>query len=322
MRSRKKVLSFECDDKGSVTILFAASAMTLFSLIGMGIDYGRAVSMKADLQAAADAAALAAAGAMTSQMGERRARADSVFADNAKAHSNVSDVKGTLSTLESKDYGTVYRYQGSAKVETMMLGLVSIEELPVSVEAQAVARSIGTEIVIALDTTGSMTWGSKFSDATAMVEDALEAMKAASGPRDFFVGFVPFTDRANIGTDRKNWIDVKGMDMSQFEPGDDIPGPGKAKILANWNGCVEPREERIGGFDWALDDDRPTGSKGWFKPSMQGFYNTPEWRDPYCNDELAGPYRRSRRRDARGSRKLRNRAAPAGSMRAWSGRGG
>jgi Flp pilus assembly protein TadG len=291
MERQNAVRSLKRDEKGSVTILFAASAVTLLSLIGMGIDYGRARSMQADLQAGADAAALAAASAMTNSMASRSARADSVFQDNARAHSHVSDVRGQLTSVDNPDYGAVYRYTGSANVETLMLGLINIDELPVNVEAEAIARSSGTEIVIALDTTNSMTWGTKFSDATEMVEDALEAMKAAAGPRDFFVGFVPFTDRVNIGTHRSNWVNVNGMDMSQFEPGDDIPGPGKAKILDDWNGCVEPREERIGSYNWALDDDRPTGSKGWFKPSMKGFYNTPEWREPKCNDEIVGPYR-------------------------------
>ena len=63
---------FAGDRKGNVAIIFALTLMPIALLTGMGIDYTSAASKKAMLDAAADAAALAAV--TPTLMADRRSR--------------------------------------------------------------------------------------------------------------------------------------------------------------------------------------------------------------------------------------------------------
>lgn len=59
-RLRDRAASLRKAKAGNVTIVFAFSLVPMIGLIGYGVDYGVAITDKAKLDAAADAAAIAA----------------------------------------------------------------------------------------------------------------------------------------------------------------------------------------------------------------------------------------------------------------------
>ena len=56
MRTLKKFID---DKRGNVAMIFSLSAIGLFGIVGLSLEYGRATTVKASISAAADAAALA-----------------------------------------------------------------------------------------------------------------------------------------------------------------------------------------------------------------------------------------------------------------------
>ncbi|MCI4679315.1 pilus assembly protein TadG-related protein [Rhodoblastus acidophilus] len=57
---RRKIVAFREETSGSVVLLFAFAVVGIALIVGLTLDYGRALSMKGTLKTAADAAALAA----------------------------------------------------------------------------------------------------------------------------------------------------------------------------------------------------------------------------------------------------------------------
>jgi len=94
----------------------------------------------------------------------------------------------------------------------------------------------------------------------ATVQGTLNDLEAYTGEDNVYISVVPFQDRVNIGTDRDDWL--------------------AAAAPADWNGCVEPRENAVPGFDFMLDDIRPAMAafdpndavtSGWGNTKCPGF---------------------------------------------------
>jgi len=124
------------------------------------------------------------------------------------------------------------------------MGGFGMSDMKVTVDSKAtIGSTVGAEVSIAIDTTNSMAFGSSWNHTMGTIEKLMEDMQKFTGDDDFYVTLVPFQDRVNIGkhnVNGKSWLDAKGFDMD------------------DWDGCVEPREEKKGAFKWMLDDDSPT----------------------------------------------------------------
>ena len=75
------------DERGNVALLFGLMALPLFVLMGGAVDYGTAVSVSSELQAASDAAVLAAASLPADASPDQRVGvAANLFSTNVAAH--------------------------------------------------------------------------------------------------------------------------------------------------------------------------------------------------------------------------------------------
>jgi Flp pilus assembly protein TadG len=108
MRSLTGLMNrFRKDQRGNIAVIFAVACVPLISAVGFAIDYSEAMRVKAKLQSAADAAAVAsisqnssgwlAASKMTSNGPVTSAQADAMNIFNG----NVSAVNSTLFTLNT-----------------------------------------------------------------------------------------------------------------------------------------------------------------------------------------------------------------------------
>lgn len=229
------------DRSGNVTSIFAFGIIAVTTLAGGAVDLSMLQAHKSRLQAAADAAALAAA----SPAGKKdpHAAAAAVFDAHRRA-----DRSGPSAAHKLSKNGEVYRVDASASPELYLLGAFGMAPREVHVFAEAVAATAGgIELAIAYDATSSMSFGSSWSDARDALGAALQSLQSKARPGEFRVSFAPFNDRVNIGVDRAAWLTG------------DIPAEAEDDgwTFADWEGCAEPREETIGSFDWALDDDVP-----------------------------------------------------------------
>ena len=95
--------SFGCDRKGNVAIILALCLVPAVFLIGMALDYSSAIQRRSQLNAATDAAALAAVtpSMMTQSNAAAQTAATNIFNAEASAMSGVSNTNPTVTITSS-----------------------------------------------------------------------------------------------------------------------------------------------------------------------------------------------------------------------------
>jgi hypothetical protein len=252
--------------------------------LGAAIDVSSSHSAERELSYAADAAALVGARDLDLKKSEREQVALDYFRSNS---SHLGKTYSASASVEILDDGARVTVEG--KKDTTLLQLVGVDSLPLKVVAEA--RSGGVtiephpiEIVLVMDTTQSMRSISKsWDDAVKVVAETFDMLvgeddassksgKDKTNPKDeVFISFVPLGDRINVGTDKTKWI--------------------KGSAPKNWNGCLEPREEKIGSLQYALSDTKPTG-KNKFEasiPGKTGGLSKFGSGYPHCPAKITGP---------------------------------
>jgi Flp pilus assembly protein TadG len=237
---------------GAVAMIFALSALPLLMMTGAVVDLRRLAAARSNLQATADAAALAGVDALRQNTNPTLAATNYV-----NAAFEGSAVRATLSPPPDIQ-GNAVKVTVNLSVPMTFMKLARFNEVSIKAEATATFGAGGdggaeaAEIVLALDTTGSMGLTGSDGDQTRM-----EAAKAASkklinkvmfkpdGSQDpnVRVGLVPFAQYVNVGLQYRNesWIDNT---QDYTKPGGQVcgtiyqtwdPGPPRRVQKTCWN---------------------------------------------------------------------------------------
>ena len=148
-----KPSSFIKNNNGSITIMFVFMMVGILLTVGAAVDMGRAYNAKSDLQNALDAALLAAARESLKDDGDIQAVADAFvksnweneYGGNKYPKVNVSSPEAGIVT------GTI-----SYVLPTSFLRVAGMKNLKVGADGEVNMGLGELEIVLALDTTGSM----------------------------------------------------------------------------------------------------------------------------------------------------------------------
>lgn len=195
---------FGADASGAVAIVFALSVIPMLVAAGVAIDYSRALSVKSELQKAADAGVLAARSSMGDAQSAAKLRATGVVKANENVLHNAV-VAEPIVNLEDGSAKVTLR----ADMPTTLTKLLGINTLPIEVTAKAMAGSQALEIALVLDNTGSMR-----NDMDALKQAASELTQtvfaAAPTGGQLRVAVVPFVGAVNIGNgpSRTSWMDM------------------------------------------------------------------------------------------------------------------
>lgn len=140
---RRTIQHFKTDARGNVAMLFAMMSLVIFGVIGLAIDVGRAYGVRAELQQAADAAALAAAAKTDASEAQRIDIAKAIFRANtanslAGAIEPVIDQTGSGSSL-------AIEITVDTGIPTTFANVAGISSLQVSVASAAYVGSTGSE---------------------------------------------------------------------------------------------------------------------------------------------------------------------------------
>lgn len=196
------------------TLPLAAIAMLLSAgLIGGGVDISRAYLAQNRLQAACDAGVLAGRKAVKSDGYDETAEdaAKSYFAANFDQTNEGS--RNTIFNSESEDNGNTVSGSATAELDTTIMKIFGMKDFDLSVSCSASLGVGNSDIMMVLDTTGSM----KFTpDGDYIVETGettrLQDLQAAM--KNFFTtvaeatsdsnariryGFVPYSSSVNVG---------------------------------------------------------------------------------------------------------------------------
>lgn len=218
---------FRRDRSGAVAIMFGLALVPVIAMAGAGIDYGRLINGREDVQKLLDNAALIAVSGETSAAREKLA-ADFVAARQGDLPSGLV-LKVVPQDIVDGDAGGPPRIRltGEATLPTTFATLIGIRELSFTAVSEAVAANRRYEVVLVVDVTGSMK-GSRINalrrSAKTFVETLLPEGKpplpsqasatavSASGrgataeQRNIRVAIVPYSAAVNIGADRGDWL--------------------------------------------------------------------------------------------------------------------
>lgn len=206
------------DQSGNAIIFIGASLIPLLALVGGGVDASRGYMAQARLQQACDAATLAG----------RRAVGDDSFDDDAELQANrlfnANFERGFLGavntsfTASSIDGGNSVQGVASAEVPTVIMRIFGNEEITVSATCEAALNVANADVMMVLDTTGSMRFAPDGTDlgtdgnGDALAGSRMFALRDAA--KTFYTvlenatsqtrarvryGFVPYTATVNVG---------------------------------------------------------------------------------------------------------------------------
>lgn len=204
----RRVLRVITDRAGNVFPLAAVGLIVLAGMVGGGVDISRAYMAQNRLQSACDAGVLAGRKAVGSNGYDDDAeeQANAFFDTNFDA--DEQGVTGLEFDTDSEDDGNTIEGTASATMETAVMQLFGFDSMPISVECTA-SMSIGnSDVMMVLDTTGSMDWDVSSTDDTKRIVALRSAMKsffdtldtaAAGGNGRIRYGFVPYSSGVNVG---------------------------------------------------------------------------------------------------------------------------
>ncbi len=196
------------DRSGNTLAMIAAALVPLLAMVGGAIDMGRSYLAQTRLQAACDAGVLAA----RKRMGTSPAAGGTIPADVAEVGNRFFSVN-----FPDGSYGTVdrtfnlilegdFQLSGEAEVTvpTTIMGIFGYDEVPIETTCAAQVGMANTDIVMALDVTGSMNQTNagdskprieELKDTVSAFHAQIEAAKAG-GSRVRY-GFVPYSTNVN-----------------------------------------------------------------------------------------------------------------------------
>jgi Putative Flp pilus-assembly TadE/G-like len=206
------------DRSGNTLALIAASLLPILAMVGGGVDMGRSYLSNARLQQACDAGVLAA-----------RKKLGSAVVVTGEVPAGAADVGVKFFNLNFRDgaYGTRdrdfqmtleddYSISGTATVAVpvTVMGVFGFSQVDLKVDCQAKLNFSNTDVMMVLDTTGSMAWTNP-SDAVPRIDVLRSVVKTFHGQLEgakkpgtrMRYGFVPYSTNVNVGFQLKSdWV--------------------------------------------------------------------------------------------------------------------
>jgi len=203
------------DDRGNAMVLVAAAIIPLTAVIGGGLDIARIHLAQSRLSQACDAAALAGRRAMSNEDIET-AKPEATKFFNFNFPQGYMNTTAFTPTITKPEVGTV-KVEARTNVPTTIMRIFSYGNVPIKVDCNATQNFDNVDIVLVLDTTGSMakniagdkdlTDGNAASrmyglrQAVMALYDELKPAQdqlAAQGLRLRY-GIVPYSSTVNVG---------------------------------------------------------------------------------------------------------------------------
>jgi Flp pilus assembly protein TadG len=253
---RNVLQQFRRADSGNVLITFTLATIPLVGFVGAAIDYSRANSDKAAMQAAVDATALilskTAASLTTAQINTKAT-------DYFNALFNRTDVTGIqISPIYTTTGGSQIVVTGQGTVATTFLKALGRSSVNINVSSTVKWGNSRLRVALVLDNTGSMAQDGKISALKTATKNLLTQLQtAATTNGDVYVSIIPFVKDVNVDSVNysQNWIDWTDWNNNNgtcknysgwSQPQDkntcqSKSGSWTADNHNNWNGCVTDR---------------------------------------------------------------------------------
>lgn len=243
---------FVATANGNVAVTFALAMLSVTGAVGASIDYSRANSAKAALQAALDSATL---------MLSREAAIDTATQLQANAANyllasfnrpGTTDLKVT--PVYTTSGGSQIAATAQASVPTTFAAVLGVNAITISATSTVKWGNSRLRVALVLDNTGSMAQSGKISALQTATKNLLAQLQAAATNNgDVYVSIVPFVKDVNVGASnyKANWVDWTDWDAANgscssnyYYTQSSCVAAHKTWIVPNhntWNGCVVDR---------------------------------------------------------------------------------
>jgi Flp pilus assembly protein TadG len=304
---KKAIRGYLKNASGNLTMIVGLTAVPMVLAAGVGIDFVRINQEETAFHAAVDSAMLAVVASdrasltglsdsqTTARIAELNSYAAKYIAENF--HANDTDPPAVTTELAITDAKVTLIAHTS--IPTSLMGFSGARETNFNVTSEVQKGARPVELVMVMDTTGSMgtTYEAQARTAGHNLMTKIYGGTATARPESPYirVALVPFSAAVRINTSaydyNSGWIDTTGAaavsKLNFSTSGTSTPDTTWNNYLAwtklssqTWNGCVEARSATLG---YNIDDTAPTGGDTLFTPyfapdeasvSSQGFYNT------------------------------------------------
>ncbi|MBF0269874.1 MAG: pilus assembly protein [Alphaproteobacteria bacterium] len=248
MSASRILKRFLGDRRGNMAVILAIALVPLILGIGVAVDISRAYVVRSRLAYALDAAGLAV-GSTQGDQAALQTTMENFFYKNYPA-----EVMGTPTGLQMTidSVNNTVALSASVNLETVFLSVVGVNYLDVSYSNEITREIKGLEVVLALDTTGSMASSGKIQALRTASQDLVDILFGEqTQPEKLRLGMVPFATAVNIGPSNSDyvkwgvsqyapWISSSGetVNLSSYTTNADGTSTG-----TSWKGCVRERED-------------------------------------------------------------------------------
>lgn len=210
-------------DKGAVLVVVALFCIILLAVTGLAIDSGIGYGVKAKLNAALDAAALAGAQAVSSGESDADRRAAAVDAGQRYFAANfpggwMGATPGSINVTAVHEEDGYWRIgvDGTATVPTTFMRVLGRDLMTVNAEAEAIKRDL--DMVLVIDSSGSLNPPYSPSGTFSRVQEASKDFisRFSSGPGGDRLGLVAFASGAVLSVPI-NKTATRGFDKADVE---------------------------------------------------------------------------------------------------------
>jgi hypothetical protein len=268
------------DKSGNTLVIFAASLVPLTMMVGSGLDVSITYMAQAKMQNACDAGVLAGRQSMQGNAWNLAAKAEAEKFFDFNFPDGTHGVQNAVFTVDQDQTDRAQIVgEASGTVPTSLMYIFGYDELPISAECDA-KRDLGhNDVMLVLDTTGSMAWApstggaSKISRLRNGARGLYRALRDDENGSITRYGMVSYSQTVNVARSLANrdiltnqeyvdWVRVCGYyscwwdrrtktvhveDSSWGDPSDST-NQNKRSFRTSGSGCIEERPS-IGNSD-------------------------------------------------------------------------
>ena len=237
---------FRQDRTGNVLMFFGFAMIPAIGLAGAAIDYARATTVRAQLHAAVDSAAL-----MAARDAAKLSDADLKLRINGWIKATLSPdeaAKFTGATIGIDRTARTVTIAANVPVEKTVFRVIDRSDMQVASNSQSTWGTNKIELALALDNTGSMSSSGKMAALKTASLDLIKIMKdATTETGQIKISIVPFTTQVRLPTSYKSetWLrfDVKGKVYSYDSRGRTVTTMTNLANKNEWPGCISDRDK-------------------------------------------------------------------------------
>jgi Flp pilus assembly protein TadG len=258
----------------NVATTFALTLVPVTGFVGAAVDYSRANSAKAAMQAAVDATALMLSKIAPSLTETQLQTKAGEYFNALFNRPEVTEI--AVTTSYSNTSGSQVFLKASGKVKAEFTRVVGVYNVDISASSTVKWGNRRLRVALVLDNTGSMSSSNKMNALKTATKNLLTQLQnVATTPGDVYVSIIPFSkdvsvDPSSYGAGWIDWTEWESKNgnctgyTSWNKPKSQSSNNGTwtAANRNTWNGCITDRGDingsNIGNYDTNVVQPDPT----------------------------------------------------------------